>query len=105
MEKFARYAPLFLFCCYVLKIGITGASFTDAPVLFILGTLSAFIELDRHSKYIKGLETRVEKMGEVILAQAKAHDELKTHVSSLKLQTSMRPIANPPSPELPKRIF
>lgn len=85
-----KHIPLILFSIAVLKIIYTGASFSDAAMLLVLGAVAAFFEYKSSDAKIEALKKVQEKQAEVALAQAKALDEIRSSMSSMKLAQGVR---------------
>ena len=76
-----KYLPLSLFVLYSAKLLILGGSYVDAPLLLILGTVAAFYEFKSQDKKLAEMEQKLERINLL----EKDHENLKTHVSGLKL--------------------
>jgi predicted transcriptional regulator len=93
MSKIHRI-PLFLFGILVLKSLVFGSTWTDAAIISICGVIGFLFELRFRDKKVEDLEQILNKQNETILALAKAVDETRTSVSSIKLAQGMRSTGN-----------
>jgi len=94
MDKFLKYVPMLLFCLYCGKMLKEGGSYSEAPILAILGLFSAYNLYRAENKQLKESNSNIEQLKKSIDEQNKKIEELKTHVSGLKIGTSMRGINN-----------
>ena len=85
MEKNTRLLPLALFCVFSLKILVVGASVTDAAVLFVLGTISAYYEHKNVHSKVEVFEKKLKEHELLLDQKSKEIEEVKSLLSSLKL--------------------
>jgi hypothetical protein len=86
--------PLFLFGILVLKSLVLGSSWTEVAIIAISGIIGFLFEVKYRDKKIEELEQVLNKQNETILALAKAVDETRTSVSSIRLAQGMRSSGN-----------
>lgn len=94
MDKFLKYVPMLLFCLYCGKMLKEGGSYTEAPILAILGLFSAYSLYRAENKQLQETQKTVDQLKNSIEEQNKKIEELRTHVSGLKLSTSVRGMNN-----------
>jgi hypothetical protein len=107
--SYLKHAPLFLFSLTIGKVLFFQADWQSATAVVIAGILAGLYELKDRSKEIqdmkqnydaeiKALKDQDEAIIKTVNAQAKAYDEVRTHVSGLSLAKTMKqgqPIQTP----------
>ena len=90
MKEYIKYIPLGIFVAFCSKALVIGASLTEAPALAIVALFSAYLVHRDEEKQLKSIMERLsalEKQGE---DKTKEVEELRSHVSTLKLGQQMR---------------
>ncbi len=90
MSNFAKYAPLGLLCAYVTKVMILGASLSDGLVVAVIAGLSAFMLHKTDQKKFLEIESQIKVLSEEMALKNKNIDEIKNHVTGLKLGQQIR---------------
>lgn len=90
MDKI-KFIPLAISSLFGLKLLVLGGNLESACILAVLGGISAFYEFKVQNKKIKDLEEKVESYNKTMEEKAKEIESLKTHVSSIKLGSQLRP--------------
>lgn len=88
MDKIYRYFPATLFCLYFTQIFTKGLT---PESVYVLGILAAFIvswEYKGKDREMKALNDKLQANIEEQQKQAKEIDQLRTHVTGLKLSTT-----------------
>lgn len=88
--QYIRYIPLFLFTLLCGKLLINGSQWTDAPIFLGLGLAASFFEYKTSEKKLAEMEATIAKQNDAMLAMAKALDEVRTSVSSMRLAQGMK---------------
>lgn len=94
MQAFQKITPWVAFCLYFLKIGIVGSSYPDALILGILGTFLVFLEYKNKDQKFEELKELVNGRQKELETYIKDIENLKSHMNSQKLSTSMRPVSS-----------
>lgn len=92
MDKFIKVMPSGLVFALSLKAVILGCSFSDVAFLAVLSSLSAYFHFATGKKDLQKLQTHVENVEKTVQQKAKELDEVKTHLSGIKLASTMRPV-------------
>lgn len=98
MSKYFKYLPLVLFSLYSIKLLVQGATFQDAPILFVLAALAFAQEIRVKTEQVGvTIEQKLAEFGEKLkkfeenqVVKEKDVQDLKTHVAGLKLSSSSR---------------
>lgn len=105
MEKYYRFLPLGLFCLVVGKSLITGASWQEAGIALAACALTAVYEYKNHSKQVAALEKRIEDIITAANNQAKAIEDIRISLSSVRLGQQAKNITTSPAKQELQRIF
>lgn len=100
MEKYIKYAPLALFCLTVGKL-LFSATWEGAATALVAGALAGVYEWKNYDKKLKALEARLDAqekseiarydvLAEALNNQAKAFEDVRTHVSGLNLARNLK---------------
>ena len=84
MDKVKYIYPLFL-AIAVIKGLVLGFQWVDAPVIAILAAIAVIIEVKDYKKQYKLLHTRMDAVDLVLTNLTKENNELKTHLSGMKI--------------------
>lgn len=84
MKNYKSYVLLSLFCAEFVKTVLLPASFVDAALLTVLGSVFAFFEYKNYDKELKALENSYK-------AQQEDLDRIKEQVSSIKIIQHVKP--------------
>lgn len=90
MKEHVKYVPLLLFVAFSLKLLVSGASWQDAPVFAILTGFAASMLNKEEEKILVSLSTRLKALEEHTVESKKETEELRSHVSSIKLGQQVR---------------
>jgi peptidoglycan hydrolase CwlO-like protein len=86
--------PLTVFCLYLIKCAILPASFVEAAILTVLGTMACYFEYKSNDAKLQELENNVKQVQTNLDIKAKELEALKSAVASMKLATGMRTLGN-----------
>lgn len=92
MNKVKALVPMIGFVLYLLKILVLGSNYSDAISLLILSGLYAFTEIRIQNNKLEELYKQV---GEIKILQVdltKKNEELKTHVSGIRMAQGIRQV-------------
>jgi hypothetical protein len=104
MEKYIKWIPLSLFCLTMGKILILGASWESVGLAFISGALTALYEYKNHDKQVKALEKKVEDIISAANNQAKAIEEIRSSLGSVRIAQQAKNLTGPAQTPM-QRIF
>jgi len=90
MVNFIKYLPLAFFSVYISKLLFVGASFADAPIVFIMAVLSAYYEYSTNHKQIKSLEKQLASLSDNHEKTKKDLEDLKNHVAQIKFAAQVK---------------
>lgn len=85
MEKYIKYVPLSLFILATAKALIITPTWSDAPLLIILASISAFYEYKNQEKKMEVLHKRCDAIDVHLSTLYKGQEEFKSYASALKL--------------------
>lgn len=91
MEKLKNLVPMVAFCLLFAKQLATGFALYDVLALLILSALFCINNLEVENKKLKQILDDVNKNNKANEDLHKRYEELKTHVTGLKLSQQMRP--------------
>lgn len=91
MDKFIKVMPSGLVFALSLKTVALGCSFSDVAFLAVLSSLSAYFHFANERKELKKLETDLKELEKTIQLKSKEIDEVKSHLSGVKLANALRP--------------
>ncbi len=89
MEKL-KYFPVGMLTIYLIKCLITGASPVDAAILAIFATLLGYSQYKSEEKSISELKNQLLLLKTDQELTKKTQEELRSHVSSMKIGLNMR---------------
>jgi uncharacterized protein involved in exopolysaccharide biosynthesis len=104
MEKYIKWVPLSLFTLTLGKILIVGATWESVGLAFIAGALAALYEHKNQDKAVKTLEAKMEVLATTINNQAKAIEEIRNSVGSVRIAQQAKSLQPTPSAPM-QRIF
>lgn len=90
MDKLVKNAPMILFCLYAGKMLLKGGTYTDAPAMAILALLAGYVFVKAEAEEQKKIKNELSDIKKQIEKLSKDNDDIKTHVSGLKLSQSVR---------------
>jgi len=90
MEKLTRLIPVGILLVYLLKCLITGPQPVDAAILGIFAALAGYAEYKSEEKHILALKSEIAIMKSLQTDMIKQQEELRSHVSSMKIGLNMR---------------
>ena len=93
MKEYIKYIPLGLFVAFSAKMLISGVSLETAPVFGILAAFSAYLINRDEKKNLEIINSRLQAIEGKLNSKEKEVEELRSHVSSLKLGQQMSKVA------------
>jgi uncharacterized protein YdaL len=90
MKEYIKYIPLGLFVAFSVKMLMSGASLQDAPVFAILTGFAGYMINREEDKILNSLTGRLKKLEEQSTESKKEAEELRSHVSTIKLGQQIR---------------
>jgi hypothetical protein len=90
MDKYIKFIPLSLFCVFALKCLVISVGALDAPLLLILGVVSAFYEYQFQNRKTELLHKRFDEVDKHLSTLYKSSQEVKADMSTFKLAGQMR---------------
>lgn len=90
MKEYIKYIPLGLFVAFSVKMLVSGASWQDAPVFAILAAFTLTMLNKEEETVINAFAARLKAMEEQTSEFKKETEELRSHVSSVKLGQQVR---------------
>jgi hypothetical protein len=90
MKEYIKYIPLGLFVAFSVKMLINGVSLQDAPAFAIVTAFAGYMINKEENKNIKSLSDRLKILENSASESKKETEELRSHVSSIKLGQQMR---------------
>lgn len=90
MDKHVKFIPLSLFVVFSLKCLVLSVSAIDAPLLLILGLVSAFYEYQFQNRKNEVLHKRLDEVDKHLTSLYKQQQELKNDLATAKLGPQMR---------------
>jgi hypothetical protein len=90
MKEYIKYIPLGLFVSFSVKSLVWGASLQDAPVYAILAIFTAYLIHRDEEKSLKKVNDRLDQLEKLNEVKTKEIEELRSHVSTLKLGQQVR---------------
>lgn len=85
MKDYIKYIPLSLFVAFCVKMLISGASWQDAPIFAILAAFVLNLVNKEEEKQLKVINDRLNFLEKQNETKIKEMEELRSHVSSVKL--------------------
>ena len=90
MKEYIKYIPLGLFVAFSVKMLISGASLQDAPIFAILTGFAGYMINREEDKILNSLTSRLKVLEEQSVEYKKETEDLRSHVSSMKLGQQVR---------------
>lgn len=90
MEKYTKHAPLALFCLTMGKLLIFPATWEAAAAALVAGLLAGAYEFKNHDKKLKELEQKIELISTVVNNHAKAIEDTKSGLSTMKIASQLQ---------------
>ena len=90
MKEYIKYIPLGLFVAFSVKMLISGASLQDAPIFAILTGFAGYMINREEDKILNSLTGRLKVLEEQSVEYKKETEDLRSHVSSMKLGQQVR---------------
>lgn len=82
-----------LFVAFSAKLIIIGAVLSDAPILAILAGFSGYLVNRDEEKNLEKIKNQFNSIEQKAQEQAKAIEELRSHVSTIKLGQQVKSVA------------
>jgi len=93
MKEYIKYIPLGLFVAFCLKVLTNGASLHEAPTFAILAGFTAYLLNRDEEKNLEKINNRLAALEQQTSSKEKEIEELRSHVSTLKLGQQVRTVA------------
>lgn len=90
MKEHVKYIPLILFVAFCVKGLVLGVSLQEAPIFAIIAGFSAYLVNREEKKNLETIGNRLNKLEQETEAKNKEVEELRSHVSTLKLGQQVR---------------
>ena len=90
MKEYIKYIPLGLFVAFSVKMLMSGVSLQDAPVFAILTGFTGYMINREEDKILNSLTGRLKALEEQSIESKKEAEELRSHVSTMKLGQQVR---------------
>lgn len=90
MKEYIKYIPLGLFVAFCVKSLVVGVSVSEAPSLAIVAIFSAYLVHRDEEKQLKAINDKLNLLEKQNENKTKEIEELRSHVSSIKLGQQMR---------------
>jgi len=90
MKEYIKYVPIGLFVAFCVKGLVVGVSVSEAPSLAIVALFSAYLVHRDEEKQLKAISERLSVLEKQNENKTKEMEELRSHVSTLKLGQQMR---------------
>lgn len=94
MDKYLKAMPFGLILVLSAKCIFSGTSFADVAFLAVLSGLGCYIHFSTKERRINQLEHKHLELEKRFEAKAKEIDEVKSHLSGLKLASAIRPASS-----------
>lgn len=93
MKEYIKYIVLGLFVAFSVKMLMNGVSLQEAPAFAILAGLTAYLVNRDEEKNLEKLNNRLTALENQNSSKEKEIEELRSHVSTLKLGQQVRTVA------------
>jgi hypothetical protein len=90
MKEYIKYIPLGLFVAFSVKGLVLGVSVQEAPVYAILALFTGYLVHRDEEKSLKQINDKLIEMDKINEQKFKEIEELRSHVSTLKLGQQVR---------------
>ena len=90
MKEYIKYIPLSLFVAFCLKSLTVGVELKESPLFAILAVFSAYLIHKEEEKEKKLTLARLDALEKQTETKSKEVEELRSHVSSIKLGQQIR---------------
>jgi hypothetical protein len=94
MDKYIRVMPFGLVLLLSGKCIVLGAAYSDVALLAVLSALGSYLHFSTKDKRFEELENKQAELEKAVQARSKEVDEIKTHLSGIKLANAIRPVQN-----------
>jgi hypothetical protein len=91
MDKYLKIMPFGLVLTLSAKCIFVGTTFADVAFLGVLSALGCYMHFATKEKRVNGLEQKHVELEKKFEAKAKEIDDVKNHLSGLKLASAIRP--------------
>lgn len=85
-----KLLPISAFCIYFIKVCILPAGIPEASILLILASFVAYLEYKDSDKKLSTIESDLSKLKNDLEEKSKEIDSMKSYVTGMKLQNSMK---------------
>lgn len=90
MKEYIKYIPIGLFVAFCVKSLVTGVQLHEAPLFAILAAFSAYLVNRDEDKARKVVLQRLDALEKQTEDKSKEIEDLRSHVSSIKLGQQIR---------------
>lgn len=90
MINLVKYLPLAFLSLYLSKILVVGANFTDAPIILIIASLSAYYEYGLKNKELKKLQEDLSVLSAELDKNKKDVEDVRSYVGQIKFATQIK---------------
>lgn len=94
MDKYLKVMPFGLVLVLSAKCIFVGTTFADVAFLAVLSSLGCYLQFSTKEKRINQLEQKHSELEKRFEAKAKEIDDVKNHLSGLKLASAIRPASS-----------
>lgn len=92
MDKHIKVMPFGLILLLSAKCIVLGSSYSDVALLAVLSALGSYVYFTTKEERFKALEKKHEELEKTVQSRSKELDEIKTHLSGIKLANAIRPV-------------
>lgn len=93
MKDYIKYIPLSLLIVYCVKLITTTVTLNDSPILAILAALTGFMFIVQEEKKLLSVNDKIKELKEDIEKQKELSQEIRTHLSSIKLKQQVKTVS------------
>jgi hypothetical protein len=94
MDKYIKYLPFGLISALSGKCLVNGVSFAEVAFLAVLSVLGCYMHFATKEKKFQILEQKYSDLEKRFETKSKEIDDVKNHLSGLKLASAIRPTAS-----------
>jgi len=90
MQTWMKIVPLVMFCAYLAKLAILGATFADGLSLAIVAGFSAYLIHKPEAKNFEDLANKIKHLEETMAEKNKEIETIKNYTVGLKLGQNLK---------------
>ena len=91
MDKYLKVMPFGIILVLSGKCIVVGSTFADVAFLSVLGAIGCYFHFATKETKFKDLEAKHLQLEQKLETKAKEVDDIKNHLSGLKLASAIRP--------------